>query len=49
MSAEFSILLPTAPCIWPYEIDREWPGEFGKLTVAETIPQHIELTITNDE
>jgi hypothetical protein len=35
--------------IWPYETDREWPGGFGKLTVAETIPQHIELAITNDE
>lgn len=42
-------LAADSTCIWPYEIDREWPGEFGKLTVAETIPQHIELTITNDE
>lgn len=42
-------LAAESTCIWPYEIDREWPGEFGNLTVAETIPQRIELTIMNDE
>lgn len=42
-------LAADSTCIWPYEIDREWPGEFGELTVAETIPEHIELTIMNDE
>lgn len=42
-------LAADSTCIWPYEIDREWPGEFGELTVAETIPQHIDLTITNDK
>jgi hypothetical protein len=44
-----SLLAAESNCIWPYETDREWPSEFGDLTVAETIPEYIALTMTENK